>query len=166
MTYPYRDVIRARTILFLADGVSQVEVARRVGLRRRIVRKWADAHRSGPRDLAQTQTPDRVHRVTRRHRSRDARVGLIHVLCDNLSIHAGQLARAWLAAHPRFRMHFAPVHCSWMNQVEQWFSILQRKRAELRKPLQTSSRRSSHSSTSGTRSPIRSSGRQSRSTRY
>lgn len=21
-----------------------------------------------------------------------------------------------------------PVHCSWMNQVEQWFSILQRKR--------------------------------------
>jgi len=25
-------------------------------------------------------------------------------------------------------MHFTPVHCSWMNQVEQWFSILQRKR--------------------------------------
>jgi CRP-like cAMP-binding protein len=42
MTYPYRDVIRARTILLLADGVSQAEVARRVGLRRRIVRKWAE----------------------------------------------------------------------------------------------------------------------------
>jgi winged helix-turn helix protein len=42
MTYPYRDVIRARTILLLADGVSQVEVARRVDLRRRIVRKWAE----------------------------------------------------------------------------------------------------------------------------
>jgi CRP-like cAMP-binding protein len=42
MTYPYRDVIRARTILSLADGVSQAEVARRVGLRRRIVRKWAE----------------------------------------------------------------------------------------------------------------------------
>ena len=42
MTYPYRDVIRARTILMLADGVSQAEVARRVGLRRRIVRKWAE----------------------------------------------------------------------------------------------------------------------------
>ena len=25
-------------------------------------------------------------------------------------------------------MHFPPVHCSWMNQIEQWFSILQRKR--------------------------------------
>jgi hypothetical protein len=42
MTYPYRDVIRARTILLLADGMSQAEVARRVGLRRRIVRKWAE----------------------------------------------------------------------------------------------------------------------------
>jgi transposase len=55
-------------------------------------------------------------------------VTLLHVLCDNLSIHNGKLAQAWLAAHPRFRMHFTPVHCSWMNQVEQWFSILQRKR--------------------------------------
>jgi transposase len=61
-------------------------------------------------------------------RTTPASVKLIHVLCDNLSIHNGQLARAWLAAHPRFRMHFTPVHCSWMNQVEQWFSILQRKR--------------------------------------
>jgi hypothetical protein len=25
-------------------------------------------------------------------------------------------------------MHFTPVHCSWMNQVEQSFSILRRKR--------------------------------------
>jgi hypothetical protein len=25
-------------------------------------------------------------------------------------------------------MHFTPAHCSWMNQVEQWLSILQRKR--------------------------------------
>jgi hypothetical protein len=57
-----------------------------------------------------------------------ASVTLIHLLCDNLSIHCGKLARVWLAEHPRFRMHFTPVHCSWMNQVEQWFSILQRKR--------------------------------------
>lgn len=57
-----------------------------------------------------------------------ASVTRIHLVCDNLSIHGGKLVRAWLAAHPRFRMHFTPVHCSWMNQVEQWFSILQRKR--------------------------------------
>ena len=41
MTLPYRDVIRARAILLLADGVPQAEVSRRVDLRRRIVRKWA-----------------------------------------------------------------------------------------------------------------------------
>lgn len=55
-------------------------------------------------------------------------VTLIHLVCDNVSVHHGKLVRAWLAAHPRFRMHFTPVHCSWMNQVEQWFSVLQRKR--------------------------------------
>jgi len=61
-------------------------------------------------------------------RSTPSAITLIHIVCDNLSIHNGKLARAWLAAHPRFRMHFTPVHCSWMNQVEQWFSILQRQR--------------------------------------
>lgn len=52
----------------------------------------------------------------------------LHVLCDNISIHKGKRVRAWLERHPRVHMHFTPVHCSWMNQVEQWFSILQRKR--------------------------------------
>lgn len=52
----------------------------------------------------------------------------IHLVCDNVSMHKGKLTRAWLAKHPRFQMHFTPVHCSWMNQVEQWFSIVQRKR--------------------------------------
>jgi transposase len=28
-------------------------------------------------------------------------------------------------------MHFTPVHGSWMNQVEQWFSILQHKRLRI-----------------------------------
>lgn len=55
-------------------------------------------------------------------------VTTIHVVCDNASIHKGKLVRAWLHRHPRLRLHFTPVHCSWMNQVEQWFSILQRKR--------------------------------------
>lgn len=55
-------------------------------------------------------------------------VKTIHVICDNISIHKGKLARAWLKRHPRFATHHTPVHCSWMNQVEQWFSILRRKR--------------------------------------
>ena len=55
-------------------------------------------------------------------------ITLIHLICDNVSIHKGKQTQAWLKKHPRFRMHFMPVHCSWMNQIEQWFSILQRKR--------------------------------------
>jgi transposase len=55
----------------------------------------------------------------------------IHIVCDNVRTHHGKLVRAWLAAHPRFLMHFPPVHCSWMNQIEQWFGILQRKRLKL-----------------------------------
>lgn len=55
----------------------------------------------------------------------------IHVVLDNLPMHKGKQVRAWLAQHPRFVFHHPPVHCSWMNQVEQWFSILQRKRLKI-----------------------------------
>jgi transposase len=61
-------------------------------------------------------------------RKTPAFVTIIHLVCDNVSVHHGKLVRAWLESHPRFRMHFTPVHCSWMNQIEQWFSILRRKR--------------------------------------
>jgi transposase len=60
-----------------------------------------------------------------------ASVHTIHVVLDNARSHTGKLVRAWLAAHPRFRFYFTPVHCSWMNQIEQWFSILQRKRLRI-----------------------------------
>jgi transposase len=52
----------------------------------------------------------------------------IHIVLDNLPMHKGKLVQAWLIKHPRFQFHHPPVHCSWMNQVEQWFSIFQRKR--------------------------------------
>jgi transposase len=55
----------------------------------------------------------------------------IHIVLDNLRMHKGKQVQAWLAKHPRFIFHFTPVHCSWMNQVEQWFSILQRKRLRI-----------------------------------
>lgn len=58
-------------------------------------------------------------------------ITVIHVVLDNLRVHKGQEVQAWLEKHPRFKFHFTPVHCSWMNQVEQWFGILQRKRFSL-----------------------------------
>jgi transposase len=55
----------------------------------------------------------------------------IHLLCDHVSTHHGKDVTNWFAKYPRFVVHFAPVHCSWMNQVDQWFSILQRKRLRI-----------------------------------
>jgi hypothetical protein len=60
-----------------------------------------------------------------------ASIRRICLVLDNLSVHKGKQVRVWLATHPRFVCFFVPVHCSWMNQVEQWFSILQRKRLRM-----------------------------------
>lgn len=55
----------------------------------------------------------------------------INVVLDNVRMHKGKQVQAWLSKHPRFAFHHPPVHCSWMNQVEQWFGILQRKRLRI-----------------------------------
>jgi transposase len=60
-----------------------------------------------------------------------ASVKTIHIVLDNLRMHKGKQVQAWLLKHPRFEFHHPPVHCSWMNQVEQWFGILKRKRLRI-----------------------------------
>ncbi len=51
----------------------------------------------------------------------------IHVVLDNGSSHRSKYTTAWFEAHPRWVVHFTPPHASWVNQVELFFSILQRK---------------------------------------
>ena len=48
----------------------------------------------------------------------------VHLICDNLSTHKTAAITKWLAAHPRFHMHFTPTSSSWLNQVERWFALL------------------------------------------
>jgi transposase len=48
----------------------------------------------------------------------------VHLICDNYATHNTPEIRAWLARHPRFRVHFTPTGSSWMNQVERWFGLL------------------------------------------
>ena len=48
----------------------------------------------------------------------------VHLVCDNLATHKTPLIHAWLAAHPRFHIHFTPTGSSWINQVERWFGYL------------------------------------------
>lgn len=55
----------------------------------------------------------------------------IHVVLDNVRMPKGKHVQAWLATPPRCVFAFPPGHCSWMNHVEQWFSILQRKRLRI-----------------------------------
>ena len=53
----------------------------------------------------------------------------IHVVLDNLNTHKPKNDR-WIKRHPNVRFHFTPTRASWLNQVEIWFSILQRKSLE------------------------------------
>ena len=51
----------------------------------------------------------------------------IHIILDNLSVHKSALVKEFLAEHPNVQFHFTPTYSSWLNQVESWFSKLQRE---------------------------------------
>lgn len=51
----------------------------------------------------------------------------IHVILDNLSAHKTQKVAGFLQEHPRVKLHFTPTYSSWLNQVEIWFSRIQRE---------------------------------------
>ena len=48
----------------------------------------------------------------------------IHLVMDNYFTHKTKRAKAWLARHPRFHVHFTPTYSSWINQVERFFAML------------------------------------------
>jgi putative transposase len=48
----------------------------------------------------------------------------IHLVVDNYSTHKHPKVKRWLAAHPRFQVHYTPTYSSWLNQVEIWFNII------------------------------------------
>lgn len=50
----------------------------------------------------------------------------IHVILDNLSAHKSKRVREYLEAHPQVRFHYTPTYSSWLNQVELWFSKIER----------------------------------------
>ena len=51
----------------------------------------------------------------------------VHLVVDNYRTHEHAEVRAWLAARPRFHVHFTPTYASWLNQVERWFGIITRR---------------------------------------
>ena len=50
----------------------------------------------------------------------------VHIIADNLSAHKTKKVEQFLARHPQVRLHYTPTYSSWLNQIELWFSKLQR----------------------------------------
>jgi transposase len=87
-------------------------------------------------DIATGQVIGSLHR---RHRSIEFKQFLarldrevptdldVHLVCDNYATHKTDTIQRWLAAHPRFHLHFVPTSSSWLNQVERWFAELTAK---------------------------------------
>jgi hypothetical protein len=58
------------------------------------------------------------------------RIRVLHLILDNASTHAPKQLAGWIRALGlRFavRLHWLPVHASWLDQIEIIFSVLQRK---------------------------------------
>jgi transposase len=69
---------------------------------------------------------DLIGQVMTRPEYRDA--PRVFVIVDNGSDHRGKKAAARLrSAHPNAIMIHTPVHASWLNQIEIFFSIIQKK---------------------------------------
>jgi transposase len=87
-------------------------------------------------ELATGQVIGSLHR---RHRSVEFRRFLakldkqvphqlaVHLVCDNYATHKTDTIQRWLAAHPRFHLHFVPTSSSWLNQVERFIAELTTK---------------------------------------
>lgn len=48
----------------------------------------------------------------------------IHVIVDNYSTHKHAKVKTWLAARPRWHVHFIPTYSSWLNLVERFFALI------------------------------------------
>ena len=51
----------------------------------------------------------------------------VHLVVDNYSTYKHAKVKRWLAARPRYHLHFTPTYSSWINQVEIWFNIITQK---------------------------------------
>lgn len=80
-----------------------------------------------------------ISKTSPRHRSKEFRAFLkqidrnvpkeldVHLILDNLATHKTKEVHDWLLRHSRFHLHFTPTYSSWLNLVESFFSIVQRR---------------------------------------
>ena len=103
---PQKLVLRARIVLLAADGVSNTEIAERVGVSRPTVISWRDRYASsGLNGLGDEQrsgrprTVDRARILAATLTPPPARLGITHwssrLLADHLSVDASTVLRTW-----------------------------------------------------------------------
>ena len=51
----------------------------------------------------------------------------IHIIVDNLSAHKTKAVDLFLQEHHNVQLHYTPTYSSWLNQVEIWFSKIERQ---------------------------------------
>jgi len=51
----------------------------------------------------------------------------IHLVVDNYGTRKHPAVKRWLAAHPRYQVHYTPTYASWLNQVEIWFHLISQR---------------------------------------
>jgi transposase len=66
----------------------------------------------------------------------------LHLILDNYATHKTPAIKRWLAARPRFHLHFTPTGASWINLVERWFAELTSRK--LRRGTHRSTRALNH----------------------
>jgi transposase len=119
---------RSAPILPLAPGVPE--------------RRTHDYRRHGTTSLfaaLDVATGTVIGECHRRHRSQeflrflktiDANVPAdldMHLILDHYGTHKTPRVRRWVAAHPRFHLHFTPTRAAWLTLVERWFAVLSTK---------------------------------------
>jgi transposase len=107
----------------------------------RAERHGFEYHRHGTLSLyaaLNTQTGEVVGHTAARHTSAEfvsflqtvvdtqPRRRELHIIVDNLSAHKTQQVRTFLVAHPHVHLHYTPTYSSWLNQLELWFSKIER----------------------------------------
>lgn len=104
-------------------------------------RRGVEFHRQGTLSLYtafNTKTAEVLGKLAARHTSAEfiafvtdivvnqSRGKEIHVIVDNLSAHKTIQVKDLLEAHGNVHLHFAPTYSCWLNQVEVWFSNIER----------------------------------------
>ncbi len=137
-----------RALVFCVDEKSQIQALDRSqpvlpmmpGVPQRLTHDYVRAGTTTLFAALEVASGKAIGSLHRRHRAEEFKKFLVkldqevphgldvHLVLDNYATHKTPAVKTWLAAHPRFHLHFTPTGSSWLNLVERWFAELTNKR--------------------------------------